>query len=105
VKTLVGGSRWQWFDNPTDFAGKAYWVEFYKDGTACTSWQTGHTWEILPPNILHLHQPSDKRDWYFNIDPTKKTGLKNLEKDGKNNNNSMRFEKRVTKPPGNAKPK
>jgi hypothetical protein len=103
VNALVAGSRWQWFDSP-NFTGKAHWVEFYKDGTARTSWQTGHTWDTLPPNILHLRQPSDKREWYFDIDIAKRTAVRNDEKDSKNNN-SMRYEKRVTKPPGNAKPK
>ena len=93
VKDLVAGSRWVWFDTP-DFSGKGYWVEFYKDGSARTSWGQGHTWEILPPNVVHLYQPSDKRSWYLDVDAAKKIGTKNAERD--RNHNSMRYEKRVT---------
>jgi hypothetical protein len=96
VKALVAGSRWKWFETP-NFTGKAYWVEFYHGGSARTSCGKGHTWEVLPANVVHLFQPSDKRNWYFDIDVGKRVGTKNAEKD--RNNNSIRYEKRVTKPP------
>ena len=102
VKAVIAGSRWHWFDSP-DFSGKAYWVEFYKDGTARTSWQKGHTWDLQPPNILHVFQPSDKRQWYFDIDVAKRTGLKNAEKD--RNHNSIRFEKHISGPTADVKKK
>lgn len=102
VHALVSGSRWEWFDS-LDFTGKASWQEFYRDGTGRTSWGRSPTWEVLPPNVLHIFDPADKREWYLDVDVGKRVATKSGEKD--RNRNSMKYEKRVPTPPASTRKK
>ena len=96
VHKLVSGSRWKWYDAVENFGGKAYWHEFYRDGTARNEWGRQPTWEIVPPNTLHIFDAYDNRHWYLDIDVDKKVALRNPEKD--TGHNSMRYDRKASSP-------
>ena len=88
----MAGSRWEMFSE-RNFTGKASWLEFYQDGTVSVSWGTGHTWDIIPPNILHFTH-NNNLHIYLDIDVASKTGHRNAERN--KGNSSVRLETRIS---------
>lgn len=97
LKNLFTGSRWHWFDSP-DLKGKAYWVEFYRDGKMYSSWGEPFSWEIIEPSTIHMKNLKNQSESFMVVDLKKKqarpdSSLPKLSK------NSMEYDKRVSSSP------
>ena len=100
VVALVSNSHWLWYDN-RKAPGKAEWHEFYKSGAARNSWGRTPTWDIVPPNILHIYDAYDNRHFYFDVDVAKRTGSSDPQRD--KNDLNIKFEKRALQSSSNKK--
>ncbi len=98
LKALLTGSRWQWFDGPEP-KGKAYWVEFYRDGAMFSQWGEAYHWELVSASTVKISGgKSGKAEWFLAVDMAKKEARPDsaLNRTGAR---SMSFEKHISSVP------
>jgi hypothetical protein len=97
VKALITNSRWGQVPGGDLKAPLKHWLEFYRDGSGSTSWGRRPSWEIIPPKTLHIYDPYEGKQNYYEIDVAKKLALPSQEFD--RGVGMMRYMQRVNTPP------
>ena len=69
---LITGSRWEWFDSAEPAGKTESWLEFYKDGTALTSWGNTVHWGVVAPSTLHIVEEAPPLSWTLVVNAGKK---------------------------------
>jgi hypothetical protein len=72
MQSLMSGSHWEWFDTSKPGTKTETWMEFYKDGSAMTSWGNAVRWEVSAPSTLRIIEEAPPITWTMILNVSKK---------------------------------
>ena len=97
LKAFFSGSHWLWFDTMTPPAkpiGQPASIDFFKDGTARTSWGSVVRYEVHPPAGLRITQAMPEQTWFFSVDLSTKEAVADKYSSPGRELRSLRFERK-----------